>query len=295
MRVASAGLAGVVLALAACASAPPVPVWHGLSANVLDEEIHDLLGTVEWHATEGARTVLVHLRQRHFRPRSFASPHAGEPAPWVRDVNALQRDLYAILEALRADGLEEVFSEGQAVEKRYADPELWMDFVQTLDRAEAAGALGGRVLRDEFRDLGGEVGLLFDLPHGPLTSEAQAAAARLEKVKYLAGAEVLMGLGGRLRVLPVEHEALLDDAERALRDWPEGTAAADLPDALQVRLFDRREDAIVEIIARHGRPSSALVLGGMHDLRDNVDRWNAANPGMRVTLAVVTPHAYHDQ
>ncbi len=259
----------------------------------------------------GARYCLVHIRQRHitpFNPNNLVDKLHGDHIPSMRElelVNKHQKVIYDILERLRALGIiGAVYIEGMT-------SRLW-------DRITKKGLLEG-IISPDNENLEREIRMLEgaarrkviweeEIPKGSTAEEViksreknlEAKRAELrafrDRYKYAYGGELRLVYEGKLKP-GFEDESALEQAEKELN-------ATGKPG---VAVYDRREDALLEIISGQGSPLAVVPFGGFHawggkkscgegyDMseresgKDNLFEWNRLHPDKKFSLIEVVP------
>lgn len=252
-------------------------------------------GNVEKYGVLGAQHCLVHIRQTHRMddPPSLielqeriktiagmiAEPYkhspevvrrAEEVLPLVKkgledarnnirstieEVYTIQRDIYSILTSLRKKN-GLTSVRAESVERNLSKE----------DCIEFAAAIN-----TELRDKG-------------YLTEDEA----MSKYILYPGAEFAMGGAGLLEIKVGESVDLNEAALKAL-DF----SAEFNPDAEEI--FNPREDYVLKLIAEGKESYSAVVFGGKHNFRDNVEKWNREHPNDLFSLIVVTPSSYKEK
>jgi hypothetical protein len=274
LRLRSSLVLVVAAALAAgCASADvastPIDLGPGFPAFPQDTEAE-----TSWRPAEDAVLAVVHVRQSHLPPglpetTPDDEAERAELAERVRRANDAQRSVHRELRRLARAGFDRVFAEGLASGWQFSDRlALSVEYVGALHRIEAALAAPRGSLVAGY------------LEHGAADAAAGHESPDWEAVRYAAGAELLLALSGEVRLHPAENADLLHAASEALR-----TSGVDGA----LRWSETREDAILAEVAAQGDGAAVVLLGALHDLSNNVERWNEAHPSRRMTLVVVTP------
>lgn len=233
-------------------------------------EMNKLPGTgkLDVHETPGAKYCLLHIKQKHARfgkdtAASILKEFGGSGEEdfflkLIRDkwnsTNKIQKDIYSILEGLRVNyGVKEIRAE--SFSKEYSKEQL-KEFYK--NRLEA-------VLRECY-------------------ATPEEWIANSEKYIFAPGAELLMGMQGKLRVLQGENEEL---NRKAVAETKKPFSQRD-----ESLIYTPREDFLVKISANGKNPFIVGVYGAQHEYLDNIERWNRNNPDKKFSLAVAIPRAY---
>lgn len=98
---------------------------------------------------------------------------------------------------------------------------------------------------------------------------------------YAAGAVELLGILGKINLLPGEDKKLNIEANKNAEK-----------DENHPSMFEPREDFPIKTIAEYESPVVVGVYGARHDFKNNIETWNKNNPDKKFSLIVITPKSY---
>lgn len=200
---------------------------------------------------EGAEKLFIHVPQSHYL--SMDTNLGGRMgklfaiAPY-KIINNSQKAITNLVEKLKkTHDLEYIFSEGV-----YEEP--------------------------EFEEARKEYERIFEKMQKDLKSYDMDA----EQFKYVPGADNLLRMSEKIKVLPIEKERL-ESKVREVYD-KKGMESEEFEE-----IQERREDYAVETVAEYERPLNVVIYGEGHDFENNIEKWNNENPDNIISYMEVHP------
>ncbi len=261
------------------------------AAEQINQEIGvDTVKSVNKYLIPGARSLLIHGRQAHFR--------SGLSEKRREEVMKIQTEIYLSSDYLRKNKhvrLRRAHDEG--IQSEYWAKEIlsaWRDVSKSYryyadDLKRDIRSIESRLVANSEENL---IRILEE------KRRKLKAMQQAEKGLVLYGGILKLGVEGKLKILPAEKEVRnREEKEPSLRD----------------KIYtdtDLREDAFLEIAARQRFCIIYVVFGGAHawggktscgveyDLsgrlseKDNLAVWNAANPKNKLSLIELTFKSY---
>lgn len=273
--------------------------------------------------TPGASHVLVHIRQKHYRPEIDEKG--------MQEVNQVQDDIYKILSHLSSRNVvKRVYDEGvtSLVEMDLRVHNIIKKDIATRPYNFLASRYQEMIKRYQSM-LNDEEGIKSRYPNQTeaenfrqqiraeidktklnleeltkLEERAKNTEAKLQQVdkefERKNGAVARLHNEGRLEVIAAEEyeqQLRADIAElRWFKDVADAIDRGERPNyELPPEIMDQREDILLNLVSQNRDQSATSVYGALHDWRNNVNLWNSQHPDQRFSLIVVTPLAYEEQ
>lgn len=227
----------LLLLLAGC-SGPEQPARPSAFLDVETLKALPYVHAVEVSPATKPKRQIIHILNWHYLdPETFHADGGEDWAAFLDDVEAVQVEQMALLRELaKSHGLKAVFLEGIAQDEMPAFRKL-LGHLARWKKPELKGP-SWEVLSDQ---------MLIDMH-------------RQDTLEVGAGGRLMMT--GELEVIPAEDAHALEAANPVKDGKVQYDEAAN----------ERREDAIVRNVLASESPVSVLVMGGGHDLTDNVER-----------------------
>lgn len=219
---------------------------------------------VKKDAREGARHILIHMRMMHWHPFED-NPESNEKVricqtQWKKALEAMINDRRIQLKAVYAEG---IIANNSRLYSKPLDVDAIIMNHNTVPPPPP-------------------------LPVTIADKEAQITDQnRTMQLPLLikGGADYELQAQGKLSLLAVEFQDVKDLTwEAQYEGWHD----------IRTYMFDRREDAALEIMVGNDDPGGFVFYGAAHDWRDNIDRWNEAHPDHAFSLIEMTPDCLID-
>lgn len=219
------------------------------------------IGKTEKHEVPGAKYCFIHIKQMHRvhgdtakqiyeeidDERARRSLIANTKYKWQK-IDYIQKDIYFILNNLATDhNLKDVRAE--SFTKQFSKPEL----------EKLYGQESYNILLECYPTL-------------------EEVMYNQKEFLYAPGAALLLGILGKINLLPGEDKKLNEIAAKNAEK-----------DENHPSIYDPRENFTLKTIAQYDIPAVIGIYGAKHDFKNNIENWNQENPDKKFSWIVVTP------